>query len=129
MAVDQVVIAGAADGTPAGAIQWYKNHAGSTSWEHFCEKAAENAYGTTGVWPSAISHWNGAIAAGKAHKGDRNPPKGAFVYWNTSEFGHVGIADGSGGFYSSSINGAIGHGSSLSHFVNYLGWSTAQVPA
>jgi len=119
----------AADGTAAGAIQWMKNHAGATGWEHYCEMAVENAYGTTGVWPSAIAHWNGAIRAGKAHKGDRNPPKGAFVYWNTSQYGHVGIADGSGGFYSTSVGGHIGHGGSLSYFVNYLGWSNAQVPA
>jgi hypothetical protein len=119
----------AGDGTPTGAIQWMQNHAGSTSYEHYCEKAVENAYGTTGVWASAIAHWNGAINAGKAHKGDRNPPKGAFVYWNTSQYGHVGIADGNGGFYSSSVGGHIGHGSSLSYFVNYLGWSNAQVPA
>jgi hypothetical protein len=119
----------AGDGTVAGAIQWMQNHKGATGWEEYCEKAVENAYGTTGVWPSAIAHWNGAIAAGKAHKGGTNPPKGAFVYWNTSQYGHVGIADGSGGFYSSSINGAIGHSTTLSYFPNYLGWSDAQVPA
>jgi hypothetical protein len=128
-AVQVVAPNAAADGTPGGAIQWMQNHAGSTGWEHYCEKAVENAYGTTGVWASAIAHWQGAINAGKAHKGDRNPPRGAFVYWNTSQFGHVGIADGNGGFYSSSIGGAIGHGGSLSYFVNYLGWSNAQVPA
>lgn len=119
----------AGDGTIAGAIEWMQQHKGDTGWEEYCEKAVENAYGTTGVWPSAIAHWNGAIAAGKAHKGNTNPPKGAFVYWNTSQYGHVGIADGSGGFYSTSINGAIGHSTTLSYFQNYLGWSDAQVPA
>jgi hypothetical protein len=128
-AVAQVSPLAAGDGTIAGAIQWMQNHKGSTAYEEYCEKAVENAYGTTGVWASAIAHWNGAIAAGKAHKGNTNPPKGAFVYWNTSQFGHVGIADGNGGFYSSSIGGAIGHSTSLSYFVNYLGWSDAQVPA
>jgi hypothetical protein len=53
---------------------------------------------------------------------------GAFVYWNTSQYGHVGIADGAGGFYSSSVDGAIGHGDSLDYFVNCLGWSDPQVP-
>ena len=118
----------AGDGTISGAIQWMQNHAGNTGWEGLCEKAVENAYGTTGVWASAKAHWQGAINAGKAHPGNTNAPRGAFVYWNTSQFGHVGISDGNGGFYSSSINGHIGHASSKSYFVNYLGWSDAQVP-
>jgi hypothetical protein len=119
----------AGDGTINGAIQWMQNHAGNTGYEGLCEKAVENAYGTTGVWASAKAHWQGAINAGKAHPGNTNAPRGAFVYWNTSQFGHVGISDGNGGFYSSSINGHIGHASSKSYFVNYLGWSNAQVPA
>ena len=118
----------AGDGTITGAIQWMQNHIGATAWEGLCEKAVENAYGTTGVWASAIAHWYGAINAGKAHPGNYSPPKGAFVYWNTSQFGHVGISDGAGGFYSSSIGGAIGHRTGYNYFVNYLGWSNAQVP-
>ncbi|HEV7652144.1 MAG TPA: CHAP domain-containing protein [Actinophytocola sp.] len=127
-AAEDVGPLGAGDGTITGAIQWMQNHAGNTGYEGLCEKAVENAYGTTGVWASAKAHWQGAINAGKAHPGDGNAPRGAFVYWNTSQFGHVGISDGSGGFYSSSIGGHIGHGSNKSYFVNYLGWSNAQVP-
>ena len=122
-AVQQAGPLSAGDGTIAGAIAWMQNHAGNTGYEGYCEKAVENAYGTTGVWASAIAHWN----AGVHHTGS-TAPKGAFVYWNTSQFGHVGIADGNGGFYSSSINGAIGHATSVSHFQNYLGWTNAQVP-
>nr|WP_228046336.1 CHAP domain-containing protein [Saccharopolyspora sp. HNM0983] len=118
-----------ADGTPSGAIEWFQQQSGDTSYEGLCEMAVENAYGTTGVWPSARAHWEGARSAGKAHEGDTDPPEGAFVYWDTSENGHVGIADGSGGFYSSSVGGAIGHAESLSYFGGYLGWSEPQVPA
>jgi hypothetical protein len=124
-----VGIQAAGDGTVNGAIQWMQNHAGSSGWEGLCEKAVENAYGTTGVWASAIAHWHGAVNAGKAHPGNSNAPRGAFVYWNTSQFGHVGISDGNGGFYSSSVGGAIGHAGNKNYFVNYLGWSNAQVPA
>jgi hypothetical protein len=124
----QVAPASAGDGTPQGAVQWYQAHNGDTSYQGLCEKAAENAYGTTGVWASAIAHWRGAVNAGKAHQGDMNPPLGAFVYWNISQYGHVGIADGNGGFYASSVNGAIGHGDSLNYFSAYLGWSDPQVP-
>lgn len=127
-AAEEVGALGAGDGTIGGAIQWMQNHIGSTGWEGLCEKAVENAYGTTGVWPSAKAHWQGAINAGKAHPGNWNAPRGAFVYWNTSQFGHVGISDGNGGFYSSSVGGAIGHRANKNYFVNYLGWSDAQVP-
>lgn len=120
----EVSIQAAGDGTPAGAIQWYKNHLGSTGWQGLCEKAAENSYGVTGVWASANAHWNGASP--KHTTG--TPPAGSFVYWNISAYGHVGIADGSGGFYATSVGGAIGHGSSVSYFNNYRGWTPAAVP-
>jgi hypothetical protein len=121
-------LASPGDGTPEGAVQWMQANQGDSSLEGYCELAVEKAYGTSGQWPSAIDHWYGAINAGKAHEGDYNPPAGAFVYWNTSQYGHVGIADGAGGFYSTSVNGAIGYSDNLDYFVNYLGWSDPQVP-
>jgi hypothetical protein len=124
----QAQLASPGDGTPEGAVQWMQAHQGDSSYEGWCELAVENAYGTSGQWPSAIDHWYGAVNAGKAHPGDYNPPPGAFVYWDTSQWGHVGIADGAGGFYSSSVGGAIGHSGNLNYFVNYLGWSDPQVP-
>ncbi|RSM62859.1 CHAP domain-containing protein [Amycolatopsis sp. WAC 01376] len=119
-----LAIQGAGDGTPAGAVQWFKNRIGSTAYQGLCEKAVENAYGTTGVWASANAHWNGASP--KHTTG--TPPKGSFVYWNISQWGHVGIADGSGGIYASSIGGKIGHASSVHYFNNYRGWTPAAVP-
>lgn len=118
-----------ADGTPEGAIQWYQEREGSAEYEGYCQMAAENAYGTTGVWPSAIDHWYGAIEAGEAHEGDRNPPLGAFVFWNTSQYGHVGVADGEGGYWATSVGGVIGYSNDLDYYVNYLGWSEPKVPA
>ncbi|MFD8493404.1 CHAP domain-containing protein [Amycolatopsis sp. NPDC059657] len=118
-------VQGAGDGTPAGAIQWFKNHMGSTAWQHYCEKAVENAYGTTAVWGSANAHWNGASPK---HTDGSRPPAGAFVYWNISQWGHVGIADGNGGIYATSIGGKIGHASSVNYFNNYRGWTPAARP-
>ncbi|KAA2259421.1 CHAP domain-containing protein [Solihabitans fulvus] len=119
----------AGDGTPSGAVQWYQNHLGSTAYQHYCEKAAEVSYGTSGVWASANAHWNGASPK---HPGDRNPPAGAFVYWNISAWGHVGISDGNGGFYATSVNGAIGHVTrsqgGYSYFSNYRGWTPPARP-
>ena len=117
-----------ADGSVQGAVDWFKARQGNASYEWACEKAVENSYGTTGVWPSAMEHWNGAIQHGRAHPGDRNPPLGAFVYWDVAPYGHVGLSDGAGGFYSTNIHGAIGHLNSLNFAGNYLGWSDPQVP-
>ncbi|WP_158893097.1 CHAP domain-containing protein [Amycolatopsis anabasis] len=121
----ELAVLGAGDGTPAGAVQWFKNHMGSTGWQGYCEKAVENAYGTTGVWASANAHWNGASPK---HTDGSRPPLGAFVYWNISAYGHVGIADGNGGIYATSIGGKIGHASSVNYFKNYRGWTPAAVP-
>jgi hypothetical protein len=78
-----------------------------------------------GVWASANAHWNGASS--KHYSG--TPPVGSFVYWNISAYGHVGIADGSGGIYATSIGGKIGHASSVNYFNNYRGWTNTAVPS
>lgn len=119
----------AGDGTPAGAVAWYRAHDGSTGWQSYCEKAAENAYGTTGVWASANQHWENA----PQHPGNYSPPLGAFVYWNISAYGHVGISDGAGGFWATSVHGAIGHvtkaDGGYNYFNNYRGWTPAARPS
>jgi hypothetical protein len=104
---------------------WYRDHRGSTAYEGLCELAAELSFGTRGQYPSAIANWHSRISAGRAHPGDRHPPGGALVFWNTSVFGHVAVADGNGGMWSTSVNNRIGHATSLNYFVNYLGWAWA----
>ena len=118
----------AGDGTPSGAVAWYQEHDGSTGWQGYCEKAAENSYGTGGVWASANAHWANA----PEHPGNYSPPLGAFVYWNISAYGHVGISDGNGGFWATSVHGAIGHvtraDGGYNYFANYRGWTPAARP-
>ncbi|HEY3511574.1 MAG TPA: CHAP domain-containing protein [Kribbella sp.] len=104
------------------AINWFAARNGSTAYQGYCEKAVENAYGTTGVYASAIANWNDAVRRGAAHKGDLNPPKGALVFWNISSYGHVGVATGDGNFWATSVSGAIGK-RALPYFSNYLGWA------
>ncbi|GAB3810278.1 CHAP domain-containing protein [Kribbella italica] len=104
------------------AIAWFAARQGSTAYQGYCEKAVENAYGTTGIYASAIANWNAAVNRGAAHRGDRNPPKGALVFWNISAYGHVGIATGDGKFWATSVNGKIGK-ATLPYFSNYLGWA------
>jgi uncharacterized protein YraI len=104
------------------AVAWYAARNGSTAFQGYCEMAAENSYGKTGIWASAIADWNDAVARGAAHRGDLNPPKGALVFWNISAYGHVGVAKGDGTFWATSVSGAIGT-RALPYFSNYLGWA------
>ncbi|NIK57497.1 CHAP domain-containing protein [Kribbella shirazensis] len=104
------------------AIAWFAARNGSTAYQGYCEKAVENAYGKTGVYASAIANWNAAVRRGAAHRGDLNPPKGALVFWNISQYGHVGLATGDGYFWATSVNGRIGK-AKLPYFSNYLGWA------
>ncbi|WP_328349196.1 hypothetical protein OG800_48660 [Streptomyces sp. NBC_00445] len=100
------------------AIAWYRARLGSSAYEGWCEKAARQAWGCAPKYPSAIAHWK---RGGPRHT-TGTPPKGAFVFWSISSFGHVGLADGRGGFYATGVKGRIGHASSVRYYRNYLGW-------
>ena len=105
--------------TAAGAIKWMSDRRGSTAYEGYCERAVRLAWARSTHHASAIEHWRSSDGARHT---TGTPPKGAFVFWNTSQYGHVGIADGNGGFWSTDVNNKIGHASSTSHFSHYLGW-------
>ena len=105
------------------AIAWYAARSGSTAFQGYCEMAAENSYGKTAIWASAMADWNDAVARGAAHRGDLNPPKGALVFWDlAAPYGHVGVAKGDGTFWATSVGGAIGT-RALPYFNSYLGWA------
>ena len=114
-AAPQLVVPQTAD----GAVAWFRNRSGSTAYEGYCEMAVRLAWDRVTHHPSAIDHWNSSDGA-KHTTG--TPPRGAFVFWNISQYGHVGVSDGNGGFWSTSVNGSIGHPSSIHYFSNYLGW-------
>lgn len=107
--------------TAAAAIKWFKSSNGSTAYQGYCERAVRLAWDRKTHHASAIDHWNSSD--GKKHK-TGTPPTGAFVFWNTSQYGHVGIADGNGGFWATSVNGAIGHAKSVHCFNHYLDWKS-----
>ncbi|MFI5585445.1 hypothetical protein ACIA5G_10460 [Amycolatopsis sp. NPDC051758] len=108
----------AAARTAAQAIAWYSSRNGSTAYQGYCEKAARLSWNRTTHHASAIEHWRSSDGARHT---TGTPPRGAFVFWNISAYGHVGIADGSGGVWATSVNGAIGH-ARQGYFSNYLGW-------
>lgn len=101
------------------AVAWYRNRNGSTAYEGYCEKAARLAWNRKTHHASAIAHWKSSDGARHT---TGTPPRGAFVFWNISSYGHVGIADGSGGFWATDVAGHIGHRSSVHYFSHYLGW-------
>lgn len=105
------------------AIAWFAARNGSTAYQGYCEMAAENSYGKTGIYASAKANWNDAVNRGAAHRGDLNPPKGALVFWDlAAPYGHVGVARGDGYFWATSVGGRIGL-ARLPYFSNYLGWA------
>ncbi|MDT7788557.1 MAG: hypothetical protein QOF58_6976 [Pseudonocardiales bacterium] len=105
--------------TAAGAVKWMSDRRGSTAYEGYCERAVRLAWNRSTHHASAIEHWRSSDGARHT---TGTPPKGAFVFWDISQYGHVGIADGAGGFWSTDVNNKIGHATSTSHFSHYLGW-------
>ena len=108
----------AAARTADQAIAWFSSRNGSTAYQGYCEKAVRLAWDRVTHHASAIEHWRSSDGARHT---TGTPPRGAFVFWNISAYGHVGIADGSGGVWATSVNGAIGH-ARQGYFANYLGW-------
>jgi hypothetical protein len=65
----------------------------TSGWYQLCDRLACRAYGYVGSgYPSARAHWHEMVASGHAHPGDRCPPLGSFVFFDTGRpFGHVSI--------------------------------------
>jgi cell wall-associated NlpC family hydrolase len=98
---------GAASGSGAQAIAWARSRLGRQDWNGLCERFVEEAYGTSGVFPSAA-----AAQSMITHRGKdawRSAPAGALVYFApdaTNGFnGHVGIALGGGRMISATPSG------------------------
>ncbi len=109
------------------AVNWYAARNGSTAFENRCEVAAENAYGTQYRYANPNAAWSDAVARGLAHTSG-TPPRGALVFWNqAAPNGHIGVSDGSGYFWATSVNGRIGRAQLPNYpaYSNYRGWVPA----
>ncbi|OLR91458.1 hypothetical protein [Actinokineospora bangkokensis] len=104
--------------TVEGAISWFRSRDGSTEYDGYCERAVRLAWNRATHHASAIDHWRSSDGARHT---TGTPPRGAFVFWNISAYGHVGLADGNGGVWATSVGGRIGH-VGQGYFANYLGW-------
>ena len=98
-------------------ISWAMSKLGSQSYAYLCQKFVAHAYSQ--VAP-LVSKETAKLAANAwcTHPGDKNPPRGATVYYNWygrvdgvyANYGHVGIALGDGRVihaYGNRVNGGL----------------------
>ncbi|MFI2077685.1 hypothetical protein [Streptomyces triculaminicus] len=89
------------------AIDWARASAGSNSsaeWYNRClaYTAIVYSWNVSGV-PYAIDHFS-VVPKAMQHAGDRNPPPGALMYWDTgSRAGHIAVYLGNGQIVSNDI--------------------------
>jgi NlpC/P60 family protein len=112
----------------ANAVGWAWNRIGATKtssgawWAWKCETFVENAYGTSGRYATALAHYR-AVKANIHTSG--TPPPGAMVFYNLTQWGHVGISVGGGYVISTQTpNGAAVKKHTVGYFSNYLGWAS-----
>lgn len=78
---------------------------GSYGYYRLCARLAANIWGRpySGFY-SAAEQWQAMTAAGHAHPGDREPPVGALLFWDTDHvYGHVAVYVGGGRIVSNDI--------------------------
>ncbi|MFB9908627.1 NlpC/P60 family protein [Allokutzneria oryzae] len=85
----------AAHPAAARAVSWAKSMVGKSQYHHYCELFVELAYGTSGRFASAKSHYNWQKSNGRLKSG--NAPAGALVFmYMNSTYGHVVVSLGNG---------------------------------
>ncbi|GAB3934192.1 hypothetical protein GCM10029976_042790 [Kribbella albertanoniae] len=78
---------------------------GGHGYYQLCARLAANIWGRpySGYYSAAVQ-WRQMVAMGKAHRGDRQPPVGALVFWDTGHvYGHVAVYVGNGRIVSNDI--------------------------
>lgn len=76
---------------------------------NLCDHVAGDIWGYTEAsgYNSAAEHWQVAVDSGIAHKGDREPPLGALLFWQTKGvLGHVAVYVGNGQVVSNAVGSA-----------------------
>ncbi|MEV6668674.1 peptidase M23 [Streptomyces sp. NPDC051162] len=120
------------------AIKWARAEADShrSGWYQRCLAFTSIAYGWNSSGTNyAIDHYQVEMPKDMRHDGDRNPPPGALMFWDTGHrAGHVAIYVGDGKIASNDI-GAIGEISIVPATdietkwgAKYLGWSPPYYP-
>ncbi|MER7112257.1 peptidase M23 [Streptomyces sp. NPDC000229] len=121
----------------ADAIAWAKKEAqGGPDWFRMCLAFTARAYGWSfSGTPYAIDHYQKVMPTSMRHDGDRNPPPGALMYWDTgSRAGHVAVYVGDGKIASNDIRRAgyidvvPATDPETKWGATYLGWSPPYFP-
>ncbi|TCC34950.1 CHAP domain-containing protein [Kribbella sindirgiensis] len=101
-----------AGGALAGADQAVAramNLVGSHGYYQLCARLAANIWGRPRAgYFSAAEQWRQVVATNNAHPGDRLPPTGALVFWDTGgPYGHVAVYVGDDRIVSNDIGDTI----------------------
>lgn len=108
---------------------------GGHGYYQLCARLAANIWGRPRAgYSSAAEQWHQMVAGDNAHRGDRQPPVGALVFWETGgPYGHVAVYVGNGRIVSNDIGDHV-PGDGGVYLVNfeliesqwnatYLGWA------
>lgn len=78
---------------------------GQHGYYQLCARLAARIWGRSRAgYVSAADQWTAMLAAGHAHVGDRRPPVGALLFWDTGgPYGHVAFYVGAGQIVSNDI--------------------------
>lgn len=78
---------------------------GQHGYYQLCARLAARIWGRPRAgYASAADQWRAMLAAGHAHAGDRRPPIGALLFWDTGgPYGHVAFYLGSGQIVSNDV--------------------------
>ncbi|GAA1581186.1 hypothetical protein GCM10009789_38820 [Kribbella sancticallisti] len=82
---------------------------GRHGYYQLCARLAANIWGRPRAgYFSAAAQWRQMVATNNAHRGDRHPPTGALVFWETGgPYGHVAVYVGGGQIVSNDIGDEV----------------------
>lgn len=110
-------------------ISWALANKGNTSYAYLCQKFVADAYAQVATRQSKATAKD-AANAWCTHPGDKNPPRGATVYYDWygtvdgvyKNYGHVGIALGDGRVVHAYGNKGVVVSPNVDFMTGYIGW-------
>ncbi|MET7667369.1 peptidase inhibitor family I36 protein [Micromonospora luteifusca] len=114
-----------ADPDAADAVAFAKARLGHTDWNNECELFVERAYGTSGQFATARTHYLWQRDNGRIHTGSVPPAGTAVFFTSTTSAGHVMLSIG--GNSAISTGPTVYQTSTFRDRSDYLGW--AYVPS
>lgn len=101
---------------------WHANpRVSSGTWKNWCLAFVSDAYKSSGVYLSRSYSTAQQAANVMVTNTDRNPPRGALVFYRWNGYGHVGISLGNGQIIHADYNGIKVTGLDLAGRT-YIGW-------